>query len=188
MKGARALKRAEAKLMIKAARTTRERLLVQVGLCFGLRISESLTLRLMDLKAEYISIKSKKHSNNVSFPVPAEIRKLAGKLEREYRAAGYAVDSRTPAFLGQKSRRGGQVRAITRQAASILIQDIKAAVKLAGNVTYHSFRKAFATLIYERTGKDVIQTMKYTRHRNLNNLIYYINVSQQLDLVSGINW
>ncbi len=188
MKGARALKRAEAKLMIKAARTTREKMLVQVGLCFGLRISESLSLRLADLKSEYINIKSKKHSNNVSFPVPAEIRKLAGKLEREYRDAGYAVDAHTPAFLGQKSRRAGQVKAITRQAASALIQAIKAAVKLSGNVSYHSLRKAFATLIYDKTGKDVIKTMQYTRHRNLNNLIYYINVSRQLDLVTALNW
>ena len=188
MKGSRAIRKAEYKEMLKAAKRDRDKLLLMVGKTFGLRISEALALTLMALTRSEIEIRSKKGSDDVRFPVTPEIRKQAKKVIREYESKGFSVNADTPAFIGQKSRRGGTVRAISGRMAAMIVKALKEAVDIYGKLTYHGLRKAYATYYYQALGKDLFQTMKYTRHRSPASLVYYISVSQELKLADSMSW
>lgn len=52
----------------------------------------------------------------------------------------------------------------------------------------HSARKIFVTRIYALTGKDIAETKKYSRHKSLANLDYYIGTTQDLSLVNQLHW
>jgi len=111
MRGSRAVRKAELKQMVRAARSERDRALVMIGREFGLRVSEALELRFRDFAGDYLEIRSKKHS----IPVRPEIKKQVRKVRDEYQAQGRQVDENSPVFMGREYRRGGQVRAITTQ-------------------------------------------------------------------------
>ncbi|MBK8755563.1 MAG: hypothetical protein IPL99_29820 [Candidatus Competibacteraceae bacterium] len=52
----------------------------------------------------------------------------------------------------------------------------------------HSARKTFVTRIYAMTGKDIAETRKYSRHKSLANLDYYIGTTDDLSLVARLDW
>ncbi len=101
-----------------------------------------------------------------------------------YTNLGIEVNSNTPLFL---SRKGNQ-KSITRQQVSQIIRGICKQHEIEGKVNIHSFRKCFVTKIYELTGYNIAETKKYSRHKNLANLDYYIATTEDTNLVNQLNW
>jgi integrase len=161
----------------------RDRLLVLTGLTFGLRISEALRLDFGALNTSCYHVKSAKGSDTVTFPVPKAIHRALQELEDHYRDLGVTVTDRTPLFLNYKL-----VKAMSRVAAWQALKKACQTLKLEGKVATHSLRKSMITKIYEMTGKDLIQTQKYSRHKSLGNLQYYIKTTESTDLVNELSW
>ena len=183
MKGCRVLSGDEiSKLLVVLG--PRDKMLALICLNYGLRVSEALELCFgqFQTKENFISIQSKKNSENVTFPKTEEIRIQIAVLILEYSRQGVTVSDDTPLFLNKNGV------GMTRQAASEAIRAGCRAAGLSGKVNSHSFRKSFVTKVYEMSGKDIALTKKYSRHKSLANLDYYIGTSNELTFVRDLNW
>ena len=183
MKGCRVLETHEVQALL-AALAVRDRVLLLTGLTFGTRISETLALTFKAVSGRYLHIQSAKGSANVSFEIPARYQAEVAALRGFYAQAGRTVTDTTPLFLSRK----GSNKAITRQQASEVITAACQRLGLDGKVNSHSARKTFVTRIYQMTGKDIAETKKYSRHKSLANLDYYIGTTQDLSLVGQLDW
>lgn len=187
MKGCRPLNVDEVSALL-ADLPQRDRVLAMTGLYFGTRISETLALTFGAVAGRYIAIKSAKGSDNVTFEIPAIYRTEVEALKREYESTGRIVTNTTPLFLSRKSGVNGADKAINRQQASQVISNAADRLEIDGKVNSHSLRKTFVTKVYELSGKDIAATKKYSRHKNLANLDYYIGTCEDLSLVGQLSW
>ncbi len=185
MKGCRVLEAHEVQALLNDL-ALRDRVLVLTGLTFGTRISETLALTFGAVAGRFIHIASAKGSENVSFEIPASYHAEVLNLRTFYQHAGRTVTDTTPLFLSRKGK--GVNQAITRQQASEVITAACQRLGIDGKVNSHSARKTFVTRIYHLTGKDIAETKKYSRHKSLANLDYYIGTTQDLSLVSQLQW
>ncbi len=183
MKGCRILEKQEIKKILNTL-NVRNKLLVLTGLYFGTRISETLGLKFRDVSGKYISIKSKKNSENVTFAITPDYRKAVQELKEDYAQKGIDVTEDTYLFLSRE----GQNSPIHKGHACKMIKKICNTIGIDGKVNTHSFRKTFVTAIYKESGCDIAQTKKYSRHKNLANLDYYIGTSENLDLIKKLSW
>ena len=183
MKGCRVLEADEVRELLMAL-SPRDRLLVLTGLHFGTRISETLALTFGDVTGRFLNINSAKGSDNVTFEIPASYHSEVAALQASYEQTGKTIRPETPLFLSRK----GSNKAITRQQASEVITAAAKLANLDGKVNSHSARKTFVTRIYQMTGKDIAETKKYSRHKSLANLDYYIGTTQDLSLVGQLDW
>ncbi len=183
MKGCKALSEQEVKALLASA-TIRDKALFLTGLTFGTRISESLSLTFGDMAGKTLYLKSKKGSDNQVFPIPANYKAVLNELKAEYESIGIKVAVKTPLFVSRK----GNKKAITRQQASQIVKKMCVELGIEGKVNSHSFRKSFVTRIYEMTGFNIAETKKYSRHKNLANLDYYISTTQGTELVNELVW
>lgn len=183
MTGCRPLSDSERKTLYSAL-SLREKLLVETGLYFGLRISESLSLRFKDLEGDLFYVHSGKNSRNDHFPVPQIIKDHAAKLKEYYSLAGLSVGSDSPVFLSR--RHSG--KPITRQMVSLILLALCEKLGISGKIGMHSFRKMFVMKVYDTTGKDIIKTKKYSRHKQLDSLSYYLSTTEDTDLVKEMVW
>lgn len=138
----------------------------------------------MKTRPEYINIKSSKNSENVTFQIPLKYRLAVKTLEIEYRHAGNDVTPDTYLFLSRE----GHNRSIHKGHACKLIKKVCDAIGIEGKVNSHSFRKSFVTEIYKQSGYNIAETKKYSRHKSLSNLDYYIGTSKNLDLIKKLEW
>lgn len=183
MKGCRVLEHNEIKKILTGI-NIRERALFLTCLTFGTRISEALALKFADVTGIYLHLKSSKGSENQSFSIPESYRAVIEQLRSEYLSKGINVSEQTPLFLSQK----GKNRPITRQLASYTIRRIADTLHLGGKVNTHSLRKTMVTKIYELTQFNIVETLSYSRHKNLSNLQYYIRTTGKTDLVEKLAW
>lgn len=163
---------------------TRDSVLILTGLTFGTRVSESLSLCFGDFKGDFLYVRSKKGSENTSFPIPEPFHQALGELRTHYEARGIGITPATPLFLSRK----GKGRPITRQQASQIFKGTCARLGISGKVNTHSLRKSFVTKIYQLTGKDLAQTKVYSRHKSLSNLDHYIETTRETHLVKALRW
>lgn len=183
MKGCRVINEKEIKNILDSL-NVRDRALVLTGLTFGTRISESLSLKFKDIEGSYLHIQSKKNSENISFPIPASYREIINELKAYYQEQGKEITPDTYLFLSRK----GENSPISRIQASRIIKDTCEAIGIDGKVNTHSFRKTFVTKIYNLTNYNIAQTKVYSRHKSLSNLDYYINTTQETNLINQLSW
>ena len=183
MKGCRVLRREEVAEM-RADVNPRDNAFLLTGLTFGLRVSESLALTFGDVSGTFLSVRSKKHSENVTFPIPTAYREAIATLHNYYVEQGIEVTADTFLFLSRK----GTNKPITRQQASQMMRGLSEKTGLDGKVNTHSLRKSFVTDIYAKTGYNIAETKKYSRHKNMANLDYYIGTTEGTDLIHALSW
>lgn len=182
MQGAKVIKPEQIRIILEKV-SPREKVLLLSGLLFGTRISESLSLKFADVQGDSLTIQAKKGGDKRSYPIPDQFKKAVQDLETYYHDQGKNIQPETFLFLSKK----GENQPITSRQGVRLIQELTNSLNMEG-ISSHSFRKYFITQIYEKTGKDLIQTRIYSRHKNLSNLTYYIQTTEQTDLVKDISW
>lgn len=184
MQGSRALSEDEIKTMLDIA-NPRDRLLILTGINFGTRISEALELKFKDLEGKTLRLKSKKKSNNQEFPIPDSYKEALADCRKYYSKIGVDHTASDNVFLSVHVRTGNT---ISVQNAAEIIRGLAKRIGAKGKVSFHSFRKAFVTRIYERTGFNIAETQKYSRHKSMSNLEYYIQTTESMDLVCDGLW
>jgi len=159
-----------------------DRAMLLIGLNFGTRISETLSLTFGDLAGSEVEIRAKKKGLIQRYPIPEQVRGVIAELRKYYHDKGVVVTGATPLFVSKSGR------PVSRQAASQRMKRIFKRAGIEGRVNSHSLRKAFVTAIYEATGKDIAKTRLYSRHKSLANLQYYIDSGEATDLVEKLHW
>ncbi len=183
MKGCRPLQPQEIKQLLDKL-NPRDKLLCLSGLYFGTRISETLQLKFSDVSGDYINIKSQKNSENVTFTIGPEYKKAVRVLQKHYERSGIDVTPDTYLFLSRE----GTNQPLSRYQASRIIKKTCKTLGLEGKINSHSLRKTFVTAIYEKSGFNIAETKKYSRHKSLSNLDYYIGTCEELDLIKKLKW
>jgi integrase len=186
MQGSRSLTNEELNAMLLIA-TPRNRLFILTGITFGTRISEALELKFRDVEGKTLRLKSKKHSINQEFPIPEGYKIAVKAAMQAYSDIHINVDRNSHMFLSMvHARERGHV--MSPQNANEMIRCLAKKVGFEGKISCHSFRKSFVTRIYEKTSFNIAATQKYSRHRSLSNLQYYISTSDEMDLINDELW
>lgn len=183
MKGCRILEEDEIRTILREL-GVRDRTLFLTCLTFGTRISEALALTFGDVEGKNLYLRSSKGSETQCFPIPFSYKIAVEELENFYKAKGIKVQSETPLFLSQKGRN----KSVTRQLASTVVLGVVRKLGIDGKINSHSFRKSFVSKIYEMTNFNIAETKKYSRHKSLVNLEYYLKTTENTDLVNELNW
>lgn len=181
MKGCRPITREEI-TRLKAHLSVRDTVLMYTLLTFGLRISEAIGLTFSDMAGEVFSVRSKKGSDNVSFPIPGWYRECVAALADHYTRDGIEITGDSFIFRSQKAGH------VTREFAAQTFKKACLAAGIEGKIGTHGFRKAFVTRIYQETKFDLVATKKYSRHKSLSNLDYYVGTCDGTGLVAGLEW
>ncbi|MBF0548646.1 MAG: tyrosine-type recombinase/integrase [Candidatus Riflebacteria bacterium] len=163
------------------------RAMLVLGATYGLRLSETLQLKFTDFAGSELFIKSKKGSERVSLPVTSQVKETIEALRKYYANLKVALRKDSHLFLGKKSYLTG--KSISRIQAYRIMEDelLKVGIDYkTEKVSFHSFRKVFANKIFKATNYNLLETSKYTRHKNISNTQYYLEKSKGFELIKGM--
>lgn len=163
--------------MLAACQDQRERMLILIGLYFGTRISETLSLKFEDFDGEYLTVKRAKGSNNSTVKIPSHFRPELDKMRKFcHKKNGWIFES----------RKG--TSPITPRSGNRILHEIVGRAGLTGKINAHSFRKSYTNAIYQMCERDLVETAKYTGHKSINSLIYYIETTREQNLTAQLSW
>lgn len=185
MKGCRPLEENEVEAILLAfegAFAARDRALFLLGIKSGFRISELLSLRLLDVMragrlVERVSVarrnmKKKVEGRTVLLHPDAKV--ALEKWIEQLRQNGYMTSD---TFVFQ-SRKGANA-AMSRVQAYRILQSAYESAGVSGSLGTHSMRKTFANTIHERLGRDLLKTQKALGHKNINSTVSYLSFKQE---------
>ena len=143
----------------------RDCLLFLFGFCCGPRISEMISLRVVDVKGkDVVKIKATKNSKKLEVPIPKILKKEL-KI--------YCKDKKLQEYLFP-SRQGGH---ISRQRASQIAKKVAEEYDLEDFNT-HSLRKTFAHMLYEKT-KNIALVQMALGHQSPATTIKYLGLEEE---------
>ncbi len=185
MKGCRPLSEEEVQATLSAFAgpyACRDRALFVLGVRSGFRISELLSLRLLDVAprgkiVDRVTVARrhmKKKMEGRTVLLHPEARQALGDWIEEMRQIGY-MTSETWVF---QSRKGGNA-ALSRVQAFRILQGAYERAGVVGTLGTHSMRKTFANRIYERLDGDLIRTQRALGHKNINSTVSYLSFRQE---------
>lgn len=149
----------------------RDRALVELMFACGGRISEVLALDLDDFTQDGMVRLFGKGSKERMVPIGVFSRVLLDMYRTRVRPALAAQGRGTPAmFLNQRGAR------LSRQSAWLIISKAAEAAGIKQEVSPHTLRHSFATLILER-GMDVRQVQELLGHASVTTTQIYTKVS-----------
>ena len=185
MKGCRPLEEAEVQATLAAldgAYATRDRALFLLGVRSGFRISELLSLRLMDVTRhgkplERVTVARKHMKKKVegrTIVLHPEAKAALWEWLVELHALGY-MTSDTFVFQSRKGRNA----ALSRVQAYRILQEAYERAGVSGSTGTHTMRKTFANRVYSRLNGDLIKTQKALGHRNINSTVSYLSFREE---------
>jgi type 1 fimbriae regulatory protein FimE len=156
----------------------RDRAFFVLGIRTGFRVSELLSLRIADVVhggevARFVGVQRRNMKGKVegrTIPLHDEARAALAPWVAEIAARGAAAES--PLFL---SREGG---AISRGQAWAILNGAYRAAGVFGRVGVHGLRKTFAARVYDRTGRDLMQTQKALGHKAITSTVAYLSFAE----------
>lgn len=173
----RPLTEEEIELMFKTlsgAFALRNRVLFELGLTTGFRVSEIISLRVKDVM-EFNKIKN-------SVKVEAKFMK-GGKKSRVVLLKDSLKKTLTKyiATLGNDpnlflfpSRQGGENKPMSARAVEHMLDKLKQALQLQGSIGTHCMRKTYAYNVWEITNHDIYAVMKALGHSSIDTTLSYL--------------
>ncbi|MFA6807955.1 MAG: site-specific integrase [Eubacteriales bacterium] len=149
----------------------RDYLLFVMGINSGLRIGDLLRLNISDVVDENrkikdrISIREQKTGKSKNFPISNNVKKILNDYTQN-------MAMNDPLF---PSRKG--VKAITRQQAYRILNDVARTVGITDKIGTHTLRKTFAYHAL-KSGYDVIQLQKLFGHSAPSITMHYAGIEQ----------
>ena len=185
MKGCRPLDEEEVEAVLAAfdgPYAARDRALFLLGVKSGFRISELLSLRLLDVMRagrllDRVGVARKNMKKKVegrSVLLHAQAKEALQVWIEQLRANGY-MTSDTFVFQSRKGRNA----AMSRVQAYRVLQEAYERAGVAGNTGTHSMRKTFANNVHEKLGRDLLKTQKALGHKNINSTVSYLSFKQE---------
>ncbi len=185
MKGCRPLQDCEVEAVLAALNgpfAARDRALFLLGVKSGFRISELLSLRLLDVMRagrllDRVSIarrNMKKKVEGCTILLHPDAKLALQEWIEQLRQNGYLTSD----TLISQSRKGRNA-ALSRVQAYRILQSAYERAGGNGNTGTHSMRKTFANNVHERLGRDLLKTQKALGHRNINSTVSYLSFRQE---------
>jgi len=184
MKGCRPLTEDEINKITKSFTgkyALRDKALFLLGVKSGFRISELLSLRILDIyqherfvnkvTVERKNMKKKIEGRTVLLH-PVAKKALEGLL-KQLKKEGYKDESFV--FQGRK----GQNKPVSRIHGWRILQNAFSKNRLTGKLGTHCMRKSFADQVYEKLNHDLIKTRKALGHKNINSTISYLSFREE---------
>ncbi|MBJ7595917.1 MAG: tyrosine-type recombinase/integrase [Candidatus Dormibacteraeota bacterium] len=171
--------------IIKAARSPRDRLLIEVLMRTGLRLEEVAHLSVDDVidgpEGAYLRVRQGKGAKDRVVPLDTGKVRLSKKLRDYIRHARPATDGGSSAlFLSQRSR-GGVYEPLTGRAVQLVMRRIS--METGIRVHPHKFRHTFATRALS-AGVDVMALQRVLGHTTLAMVSRYVHY-QKADLLEA---
>lgn len=168
--GCRPLTDDEVTQVYNALPSLKYKTLFMIGIKTGFRISELLSITKASVMQHGVmsnhitvqrrSMKGKKHGRSV--PMHPEVRTI---LEQ---------------YINQSNFNDQDLLFdMSRQAVDEVLKRVKSKLKLQGKVAAHSFRKIFATKVYDALGHDLVKTQKAMDHSSINSTVKYLSFRQE---------
>ena len=165
---------------ILKSQSQRDYILFKLGINSGLRISDILNLKAINLRNQTHFIlkeqktgKSQKLKINPSFKV--ELDQYLSTLEDDE-------------YLFQSQK--GNNQPIQRMQAWRILNDVAKKVGIKSEVGCHTLRKTFGYWIYHNTNKDITIVQKLLNHSSPHVTLRYIGITQEnLDeVIDNLDW
>lgn len=131
----------------------------------GLRISDLVGLKYSDITEDGVEIKEKKTGKKTYLVVPMNVEKLLYSAMRKFKA-----DEEDFIFLKNNSE--NSKKAFIRKVQRVIRKVAR------DGVSSHSFRKAFATSIYEEN-KDILEVQSILNHKSIETTMRYIGINKE---------
>lgn len=146
---------------------TRDLLLFSMGINTGLRISDLLNLKVIDVKGKsHVEIKEQKTGKLKRFPLLGNLQLLIDEYVRNKDCFEYLFKSRN-----------GKNKPITRVMAYMIINVACKACGIQDNIGTHTLRKTFGYHHYQ-TFKDVAILQSLFNHSSPSITLRYIGITQ----------
>jgi len=172
-------------LLLSGKNGLRNNLLFTLGINSGLRISDLLELKIIDVidekgkPADRIQLKETKTKKNKDFPLGKNVQKAV----KEYVSSLENIDLEQPLF---KSRKGN--KPISKVQAWEILNKAAEWIGIKENIGSHSLRKTFGYHAYIN-GADITRIQKLLNHSAPSITLAYIGITQdELDnIVLNLN-
>lgn len=151
-------------------RNERDYIMFLLGIYSGLRISDILKLRVLDVQGKSsITLREKKTGKQRNFPINPFLKKELTRYIKKYELKKY--DHLIT------SRQGGSKKPITRVRAYQILREVGDCFEM-DNIGTHSMRKTFGYWYYKQT-KDAVTLQKILNHRSIRETLIYIGIDQE---------
>jgi site-specific recombinase XerD len=174
----------EVEAMLRAA-TPRDRLILELLVGTGLRLSELCGLQVADFRVDhpdgpYLDVRVGKGSKQRAVPLTTSLtRKL-----RQYISRDRPATRTTALFVTEHGRAREDRRPLSRNAVELLIRRLGRRAGVDGNrVSPHTFRHTFATRAVS-AGMDPIRLQRVLGHTTLTMVSRYVHFGKS-DLLRG---
>ena len=146
---------------------TRDLLLFSMGINIGLRISDLLKLKVVDVRGKsHVEIKEQKTGKLKRFPIIGNLQVLIEEYTRNKPLSDYLFKSRN-----------GENKPITRVMAYMIINDACRKCGIEDNIGTHTLRKTFGYHHYQNF-HDVAILQYLLNHSSPSITLRYIGISQ----------
>jgi site-specific recombinase XerD len=89
------------------------------------------------------------------------------------------LDPACPVFCSRVREDNGTRRAVARETAWRILEEVVAANELTGKIGTHSIRKTFASRMYDTLGKDLVKVLHAMGRRNINATVSYLSFREE---------
>ena len=156
------------KELLKSKKRKRDYLLFIMGINCGLRISDLLKLRVLDVKnKDFLTIVEQKTGKTRRLPIRSSLKTILEK---------YIIEQQDEQWLFP-SQKGN--KPISRIQAYRIIRKVCSKVGLCDNFGTHTLRKTFGYHLYQMT-KDVALLQNIFNHSSPNITLRYIGINQDI--------
>lgn len=146
---------------------TRDLLLFSMGINTGLRISDLLKLRVIDVKGKsHVEIKEQKTGKVKRFPILGNLQSMLEEYTKNKGLSEYLFKSRN-----------GENKPLTRVMAYIIINNTCKKCGITDNIGTHTLRKTFGYHHYQ-TFHDVAILQYLLNHSSPSITLRYIGIAQ----------
>lgn len=146
---------------------TRDLLLFSMGINTGLRISDLLKLKVIDVKGKtHVEIKEQKTGKVKRFPILGNLQSMLEEYTRNKDLSEYLFKSRN-----------GENKPITRVQAYMILNDACRKCGIQDRIGMHSLRKTFSYHHYKQF-QDVAMLQYLLNHSSPSITLRYIGIAQ----------
>lgn len=169
MIGARPLTNEEVNDILNNFKNARDKCLFILGLKTGFRISELLSIKVIDV-VQYDKIQDSVTVTRANMKGSKSSRTVKLHIDAKEALAAMGV------LTMNKSER---LFPIERQQAHRILKEAATKAKVSGKVSTHSLRKTFAKKVHDLFEKDIVKTQKALGHASLSSTAHYLQFDQK---------
>lgn len=168
MTGSRPMTNDEIEAVLSHLKTKRDRCMLLLGLYTGFRISEVLSIRLVDV-VQYGAICDSITVTRMHMKGKMKSRTVVLHPKAKEAISDYVGSCEVYSMLFP----------ISRIQAHRLLKKAVVASQLTGKVSTHSMRKTFAKRVYEALDKDLVATQRALGHESIQSTVSYLSFDQE---------